>query len=320
MQKSNVVITFDGLMLFHFSQKAEHPAPGCRERCTIGILHETGDDPHRLSIKVYQERVDGTTELANPASVGMIENPRIFNQNALKGLTSFHLFRGQDPSQLPQSGCVVREPNFDEVLQIDGKDFYDNPATILWNKMTPFFATVGSFSGVNSTAHSEFCRVSEDILPVIKRSLSKPSNWSTLPDKDKHDLGPFARKMRAEIEISENESLIANAKSNGATGKVETIFMLPKPKNGVTRYVLEIDNLDEVEDKASPEFIVSNCANFTYLCDAVDIPKLPDKPIYGLTYNFDFTIDTSSGMDEDSERCDSACCLACEVRVDSQET
>src|SRR5262245_10000926 len=171
MQKSNVVITFDGLMLFHFSQKADQPTPGCRERCKIGILHETGDDPHRLSIKVYQELVDGTTELANPASVGMIANPRIFNQSALKGIASFHLFRGQDPRQLPQSGCVTREPSFDEVLQIDGKDFYSNPARILWNKMTPFYATVGSFSGVNSTADFEFCRVSEDVLPVIKTSL-----------------------------------------------------------------------------------------------------------------------------------------------------
>jgi hypothetical protein len=313
MLNSNVVITFDGLMLFRFSPKKDQACPDRREQCKIGILHETGNDPHRLTIKVYQVSNDGGTTLADPANVGMTENPRIFDQNALKSLSSFHLFLGQDASQLPESGCVIREPSFDKVLQIDGRHFYGRPVDILWNKMTPFYATVGSFSGVNSTADSEFCRVSKDVLPGIINTLSMPSNWYSLFTADKSSLPSFARKMRAEIEICENESLIASTKSN--TGAIETIFRLSMPGNGLERYVLEIDNLDETEERASPEFIVSNCANFTHLCDAVDIPQQTDKPIYGLTYNFDFTIDTNFGIGEDTERCDSACCVGCEVGI-----
>src|SRR5262249_23231986 len=134
----------------------------------------------------------------------------------------------------------------------------------------------------------------------------------------------FARKMRAEIEICEGEKLIMIA--NGANGAPETIFSLPKPENCGKTYVLEINNLDAAEEENSPEFIASNCANFTYLCDAVNPPQPAqpaqlaapaapaDKPIFGLTYNFDFAVGGNEYLLDDYERCDSACCLGCEVR------
>jgi hypothetical protein len=298
-------------MLFHFLPETDKPA---REQCEIGIIHETGNDPHRLIIKVYQVDENGLTKLANPQDVGMTANPRIFDQTMLKNLASFHLFLGQDPNLPPQTGSVIREQSFDSVLQIDGIDFYDQPLDLIWAKMTPFFVTTGSFSGVNSTAHAEFCRISEAVLQLIEGSLSEPSNWSTLVADDKYALKSFARKMRAEIEISEDKYLILNAKSQSSM--FETVFKLSKPESDLKRYVLEIDNLDEVEEKHSPEFIVSNCANCRYLCEAIDFKdksQNAEKKIFALSYNFDFTIDTDNGLGEDTERCDTACCIAAEV-------
>jgi len=314
MSNSNAVITFDGLLVFCFAPKTCQGSPDIRDRCDIGVLHETGGDIHEFSIKVYKEMPDGSSMPAEPHEFGMPDNPLIYNQSALKGLSSFHLYVGDCEDGPPESGSVIRESSFDAVLNLNGEDFYQGGVKILWGKFTPLRVTAGSFAGVNGTGDAEFCRVSADVLQVVQNTLMRPNDWYTLLDSDRRMLGTFARKMKTEIEIGQGKYLIAKAESS--SGVFETLFCLPYPGDfGVNGYVLEVNNLDPVDllDITSPDHIVNNCANFTHLCEAIEVPHLVPHPVYGLTYNFDFVYLNDDELNEDVERCDDACCIGCEL-------
>src|SRR5215813_12620537 len=140
MSLSNAVITLDGLMVFCFSPKTSQGLPDVRTRCKIGILHETGADIHEFSIRVFKELPDGSSTQATPQEIGMTSNPRIFDQLALNAISSFHLYVGNDGDPPPQTGSVVREQSFDEVLNLNGEDFYPTGVNILWDRFTPLYA------------------------------------------------------------------------------------------------------------------------------------------------------------------------------------
>src|SRR5262245_15632884 len=243
----------------------------------------------------------------------MTSNTRIFDQLALNAISSFHLYVGNDGDPPPQTGSVVREQSFDEVLNLNGEDFYPTGVNILWDRFTPLYATAGAFAGVSETGDAEFCRVSKDVLLDIQNTLARPDNWYTLLDPDKRMWGSFARKMKIEIEIGQGKYLIA--KANSGPGVLETIFRLPHPSTlGIKGYVLEINNLesDSTVDVTSALFKVKNCANFTHFSNAVEVPHLTHKPIYGLAFNFDFVSLSDDELNEDTERCDTGCCIGCE--------
>ncbi|HKX28951.1 MAG TPA: hypothetical protein VJ302_14740, partial [Blastocatellia bacterium] len=85
MSDYNARISFAGLFLFCFSPRKSGFLPDHRDRCEIGILHQTELDEHEFVIRVEQEPIrGGGLVLADPARVGMSENPLTLDQVQLR--------------------------------------------------------------------------------------------------------------------------------------------------------------------------------------------------------------------------------------------
>ena len=325
--KDHARITFDGLMLFCFSRKTYKRKPDRRTRCEVGILNQTGDDKHELSIKVEKEPLRGADLVAvDPKEIGMRENPLRISQLDLRKYASFHLYTGTTQQPAPKSGSVIREKSFDSVLDLEGDDFYRTKLKFVPGSYTKLFSTTGSFAGIGQTADAEFVRVSKNIIDQVLASFIRPQNWERLLDPDRRLLSSFSRKVKSVIEIPKGKNLVI--KGIKKSGREEIIFSLPNPSIlDAKRYVIEINNHDSaIQDQTEKrQKIVKNCAAFVYHSLAIksliangkarslkSSPQ-PTRPIYGLVGNFDISAVAEDELDSKWQRTDEACCIGCQV-------
>ncbi|HKX27498.1 MAG TPA: hypothetical protein VJ302_07390, partial [Blastocatellia bacterium] len=275
---------------------------------------QTELDEHEFVIRVEQEPIrGGGLVLADPARVGMSENPLTLDQVQLRKFASLHLYQGAMRQLPPQSGCVVRDPSFDTVLDLEGEDFYDAPVTVLPERYTLMFVTTGLFSGLNFAAHSAFSRVSREVLDQIRAVPRRPEDWDQLPDSERRSLPAFAREVKSEHRLDRGESLVI--KGVGHSKRVQTLAKLPHPSQlHARRYVITISNLDKRGTGEDLPHVLQNCAGFLHHSAALDPLDLRGKGSFGLMYNFDHDDLAQDLLGDELERTPAACCGECQIK------
>lgn len=249
--KPNVRIRLDGLFLFCFNKK--------EKQCEVKV--HTAAEGHVLQIKVKASGRGG----------GIIYD-ETFSREKIKdfGQISIGVVRGNEMRPLKNS--AVPKDSYDQILDLEGGDFYGHPLEIKRGKYgVSIYLNHGEVeAGVVGTCW----RVKEPLFATLNFERTTPTAWKKMVREaqvgDKHsvmELQPFASDVLANIGLKQGQRL-------RLTQGRKMVDLFP-PLGPGKKYQIGITYLD----KKTP-MSLAECEGFAHHCMAFKLKK--SEPIYGI--------------------------------------